>query len=446
MKSIKSAIVTVPAAALFFLFTACGGENHVVAEEDGGEDTGVDAPDPCEGIDCGGNGQCVVAGGDTAVCMCDAGYHAEGLECVENVPGEECSGVDCSGHGTCVVVQDDTPYPVCICDEGYHNEGDTNCVEDEASCGPGTHLEDGVCVPDENGISCGPGTHEEDGVCVPDEDVNPPIGCGGNDDCAEGEVCNIATGDCIEAAGDVCGLPDIPSGPRAVGIRCEPDDPDRSSCQEGLACVPDVPLSGNPDGTCYTRCDLCAPDCSAGSFCVAWSGPGGICVMDVPNRVGDLCKMGMPCGGGMGCSGYHAGTIFTGTCLHTCTESDPWCPSGEVCVPSVQASHGHIYYCETGTLINPGDACPSGSAWCEIPGRFWFGNCGNYRVGICTKACGSPISGSCWDDVDCVSAACIPDGSIGLGYMCAENRHCATGLSCRDDPYGTSPSGKICLP
>jgi len=145
------------AAALCLL--ACS-DIEPVTEADGITDTAADSvTDPCEGIDCGGNGRCLVAGGDTAVCMCDTGYHAEGLECIENVPGEECSGVDCSGHGTCVVVRDDPDYPVCICDEGYHNEGDTNCV------------------PDEGGITCGAGTHPEGGVCVPDDDTTPEEFC-----------------------------------------------------------------------------------------------------------------------------------------------------------------------------------------------------------------------------------------------------------------------------
>jgi len=127
-------------AAVSFLM-ACS-DIEPVTEADGVTDTAQDtAADPCEGIDCGGNGRCAVVGGDTAVCMCDAGYHAEGLECVENVPGEECSGVDCSGHGTCVVVRNDPDYPFCACDEGYHNEGDTNCVADDSNEDPEFSIE-----------------------------------------------------------------------------------------------------------------------------------------------------------------------------------------------------------------------------------------------------------------------------------------------------------------
>ncbi|MBN1771347.1 MAG: hypothetical protein JXB32_08810, partial [Deltaproteobacteria bacterium] len=66
--------------ACALLTAACGGE-QVVAEPPDGETT----VDPCEGIDCSGHGTCAVTGGDTAVCLCDAGYHAEGTTCVANV-------------------------------------------------------------------------------------------------------------------------------------------------------------------------------------------------------------------------------------------------------------------------------------------------------------------------------------------------------------------------
>lgn len=36
-------------------------------------------------------------------------------------------------------------------------------------CGPGTHLDGDVCLPDaDGGVTCGPGTHLDGSVCVPD--------------------------------------------------------------------------------------------------------------------------------------------------------------------------------------------------------------------------------------------------------------------------------------
>jgi hypothetical protein len=136
-------------SCLFMILVACG--------NGGGE-----GDDPCENVNCSGHGSCAVAGGDTAVCLCDPGYHAEAEACVENVAGDECAGVSCSGHGRCVVVRDDPAYPVCICDEGFHNEGDTTCAADQggALCGEGTHLEDGLCVPDDS--------ERPENFCVPE--------------------------------------------------------------------------------------------------------------------------------------------------------------------------------------------------------------------------------------------------------------------------------------
>ncbi len=38
--------------------------------------------DPCHGVSCSNHGECVVVDGTTAVCNCDVGFEADGLECV----------------------------------------------------------------------------------------------------------------------------------------------------------------------------------------------------------------------------------------------------------------------------------------------------------------------------------------------------------------------------
>ena len=43
----------------------------------------VDMGSPCEGLTCSGHGTCVVED-DGAACVCHGGYHAEGLDCVED--------------------------------------------------------------------------------------------------------------------------------------------------------------------------------------------------------------------------------------------------------------------------------------------------------------------------------------------------------------------------
>jgi hypothetical protein len=89
-----------------------------------------DAADACLGVTCSGHGTCVKDGG-SAICDCDAGYHAEDLACVQDAP-DACLGVTCSGHGTCVK---DGGSAVCDCDAGYHAEG-LACLEDATDWPP----------------------------------------------------------------------------------------------------------------------------------------------------------------------------------------------------------------------------------------------------------------------------------------------------------------------
>ena len=80
--------------------------------------------DPCSGVACSGHGVCAVDQGQPR-CFCDAGFYAEGLDCLPEA--DPCAGEDCSGHGTCQL-QDDAP--ACVCDLGFHAEG-LACVHDE---------------------------------------------------------------------------------------------------------------------------------------------------------------------------------------------------------------------------------------------------------------------------------------------------------------------------
>ena len=43
-------------------------------------DGGVEVDDPCDGVSCSGHGSCTSASG-SAECVCEQGYHAEGLGC-----------------------------------------------------------------------------------------------------------------------------------------------------------------------------------------------------------------------------------------------------------------------------------------------------------------------------------------------------------------------------
>jgi hypothetical protein len=65
-------------------------------DTDGGSDADSD---PCDGVTCSGHGRCLTDRG-TAVCVCDEGYHAVGLECLctPNCGGRECGPDSCGGE------------------------------------------------------------------------------------------------------------------------------------------------------------------------------------------------------------------------------------------------------------------------------------------------------------------------------------------------------------
>jgi hypothetical protein len=75
-----------------------------------------------------------------ASCICDGGYHADGLACVED---ESCAGVDCGYCGQCKVQEG---VATCVCPDGFQFNG-SRCeiVGDpcaSVTCGPGK-----ACVP-----------------------------------------------------------------------------------------------------------------------------------------------------------------------------------------------------------------------------------------------------------------------------------------------------------
>lgn len=149
--------------ATSFAASGCGGE--------GGEEP---VPDPCEGVDCSGRGTCVVEGGD-ASCRCESGYHAEGLECVENDP-DPCEEVSCGEHGTCVAEGEE---PACQCDPGFHAEG-LECVRDVMDPCEGVDCSGhGTCFVAGSEVSCVCDfTWHADGLTCVRDDL-PSLECSG---------------------------------------------------------------------------------------------------------------------------------------------------------------------------------------------------------------------------------------------------------------------------
>lgn len=86
----------------------------------------------CEDVTCSGHGSCRMVV-DAPICVCEVGYHVDGLECIENNTENPCEGITCSGHGTC---SDNNGAPSCLCESGYMASG-TSCIkaEEVVSCG-----------------------------------------------------------------------------------------------------------------------------------------------------------------------------------------------------------------------------------------------------------------------------------------------------------------------
>jgi hypothetical protein len=107
----------------------------------------VDAgPNPCEGQGCSGHGTCAVVNGVDAVCVCRAGFFAEGLECRAIVAGAECDGVTCNGRGVCVVLSGMPNTPRCDCNADSVSAGATTCVAKPTPCAGVTCSGHGTCA------------------------------------------------------------------------------------------------------------------------------------------------------------------------------------------------------------------------------------------------------------------------------------------------------------
>lgn len=83
----------------------------------------INSEDPCNGVTCSNHGTCSDNEGNP-ICICETGYHAEGLSCLEDNISEPCLGVTCSNHGTCQVDSLNKAY--CECEEGYEVDENDN--------------------------------------------------------------------------------------------------------------------------------------------------------------------------------------------------------------------------------------------------------------------------------------------------------------------------------
>ncbi len=183
---------------------------------------------PCVGVKCSGVGYCA-AFGDDPVCVCDEGYHAEGLNCISDE--DPCEGVTCSGFGTCAVSKG---KPVCICDDEYHAEG-LSCISDEDPCEGVTCSGYGFCtVFDEKPLCVCDDEHVEDGLTCVDCVDGMRLSCG-----TDLGACRLGFHTCVNGSwSDLChgGVQPLPDDSLCNGIDDDCDG-DVDEDVEGLCII-----------------------------------------------------------------------------------------------------------------------------------------------------------------------------------------------------------------
>lgn len=348
--------------------------------------------------------------------ICGSGYHLEDGVCVRD---ENCTDNDpCGAEGTCV---ESDGVVSCECSRGYAGK---YCTE----CAPGFHDADAG-----DNVEC-----ELDTECMDNS-------CGGLGECSDDDgfvVCDCDTG----YTGDHCELCDD-----------DADDPcgDHGECDDSTG----EPLCAcDPGYADDTSTDSPGPDCDA---CAAgFHDVSGTCVLDtecLPNtcsgheiecyvisgRVGCLCEAAYDGDFCDTCAeGYHRNADDECVADDVCPGTDPCAPYGDCEVV------GGIARCD---CTSPGhtddpdqagidcDGCLSGfqdndtdgdcELACNVGGQ---PTCGTH--GYCTDASGAAVCvcDSGWGGAHCETCA---TGYHREGNICVANQNCASNNTCA--PYGT---------
>jgi len=388
---------------------------------------------------CDNNGQCVgcnVAadcGADTD-CMwwtCNTNHCAQHFQAPNTlVPGQQtpndCKKVVCDGNGGQTLANDDADVPV---DDG-------NGCTDEA-CSNGTPIHPANSAPCDDGQFCN-----------------------GTDTCAN-KACTLHAGD--PCAGNVGNANNNCKESCNEGAKsCSANDPDGSSCVDGLFC----------NGTDKCASGVCATH--TGDPCAANVGDNDSNCAESCNEATDTCTGNDPvnsfcndaiyCNGADKCDGngnctLHTGNPCSGTnvgpnCNDSCNEGAKNCTAPDVVNTS----------CDDGIYCNGSDKC-NGSGTCTHTGDPCAANVGD-NDSNCAESCNEgaknctandPSNSACNDGLYCTltdkcdgSGNCVgtgspcpgPDGDSNCKESCNESqKDCSandpTGSACNDGLFCT---------
>lgn len=438
-----------------------------------------DPLESCEGITCGDHGECDDSSGE-AVCVCDEGYHAENMICVEDDTGKKRTGEECTDSGDCQsgwclkYTGQDTGY--CSLRDCQGNDACVNYGADDAEmCCVDVGGDYFICMKIGEGCSCGDqsGMCGASCACQMDSACDPSQAClsTGPDDpnavCAHECTTDADCNDCEnpEDPDDLFTCQPISGGvtyclgggetPCTSSLDCEGDDvcfpmptPDETDLEGTCGQLGDLPIGADCNDEDNPN-DLPQEQRCAGFYCMN-DHCSAVCEFEAD------CPDNMVCGTvnfQMDEAGNEVASI--GMCIWMEGSLDDCggnadCPAGEICSYNLPPESDTVdkmctlWDCDpvADGCAGPGEACGQGMDPCF--------------TGLCLVSQGSDEG---WCSALCDAHADCPEGMIcgmlgvsetqstgacvnfdGSGDACGGDPDCVEGEACN---YIASPEGGV---